>query len=523
MFCTILTSVAWSQKLHVTSTGHVTITPTAFVFAGGDVEVEAGGSITAESNATNSSSFFAPNGTGNVVGNLTYKRYVTGGSDLSTNWHIVSAPFSGQTIGAFITDDASNDITQSGTTDNYAVAYYNNANNVGERWVYHNASVTSANQANLTNVAFESSRGYSMHRDAVGTYSFVGTMATANDEEFTLVAGASGSWDWNAIGNPFPSHLSTASLFANNTAVLESNHNALYIWDHTSPDQGVGSHRYVVNNNATLATTQLHPGQAFVVKAASNGSVFRFAEGLQNIQDATSTFNRTEAVPTLDVSLSNGSQTSKTMLKYFPNTTSGLDIGWDAGTFRDGTPSLSIDTHLINDSQGVDFMLQCLSDSNYEANIVPLSVKASAGEEITFNAVATNLPSDINVYVEDKINNTIEKINDASYTVTLTDAVNGIGYFYLHTSRTALSIDNTNVLNTVNLYKTSNSNLRITGLQEEGKASVKMYSLTGQEVLEHSFTMQRVNDVTLPSLKTGVYLVQVVSENGKYTKKLIIE
>ena len=129
----------------------------------------------------------------------------------------------------------------------------------------------------------------------------------------------------------------------------------------------------------------------------------------------------------------------------------------------------------------------------------------------------------MDVYLEDKINNTIEKINDDSYTVTLTDAISGIGNFYLHTSRTALSIDDTNVLNTVNIYKTSNSNLRITGLQEEGKASVMMYSLTGQEVLAHSFTMERVNDVALPSLKTGVYLVQVVSENGKYSKKLIIE
>jgi len=167
-------------------------------------------------------------------------------------------------------------------------------------------------------------------------------------------------------------------------------------------------------------------------------------------------------------------------------------------------------------------MLQCLSD-DYEANIVPLVVKAATGEEITFSAVASNLPSDVNVYLEDKINNTIEKINDASYTITLTDAVSGIGNFYLRTSRSELSIDDVDVLNAVNLYKTSNNNLRITALQEEGKASLAMYSLTGQEVLTHSFTMQRVNDVTLPSLQTGLYLVQVVSENGKYIKKLIIE
>ena len=506
MFCTILTSVAWSQGLYVASGGEVTIKPTAFVFVTENVEVDAAGSLTAESDATNSSSFLAPAGT--ITGNVTYKRYVVGANDanvVGVNWHLVSAPTGTQDIATFASASANSVSTNA--SGQYAVATYDNTLSRGSRWVYY----TDATTAN-----FVRGKGYSMHRSASGVYTFTGMM---NDGDVTLpMVTSSGTHYEFCLGNPYPSFLSASAIYTDNMDALNQTvANAIYcIWN------GSGYTRVI--NNTTPQHEYLPPGQAFMVVAKDDNQDFTFNEASQTYQrGASDNFERTTAVPSVIVNLSNASGNVSTELKYYSNTTSGLDIGWDAGTLREGTPSFSIDTHLVSDSEGIDFMLQCLPDSDYESNIVPLSVRASAGEEITFDAVASNLPSDMNVYLEDKINNTIEKINDDSYTVTLTDAISGIGNFYLHTSRTALSIDDTNVLNTVNLYKTSNSNLRITGLQEEGKASVKMYSLTGQEVLEHSFTMQRVNDVALPSLKTGMYLVQVVSEDGKYTKKLIIE
>ena len=69
--CTILTSVAWSQELFIASGGEVTIKPEAYVYAGGNVGVDASGSLTAESDATNSSSLLAAAGT--VTGNVTYE------------------------------------------------------------------------------------------------------------------------------------------------------------------------------------------------------------------------------------------------------------------------------------------------------------------------------------------------------------------------------------------------------------------------------------------------------------------
>jgi hypothetical protein len=498
---TITVEVIVPTNFYVSTNSIVTISPTAYMYIKGGVEVATGGKIIIESNTTHSASFLAPTSTKNVTGELTYKRYVT------TNWHLASPSFVGQTIGNFV-GDATNLINGPSPDGNYAVAYYNNG------WIYHNLNPDADNEEDLTNTLFVVGKGYSMNRTAVGNYTFTGAMAT-DDVIFLLTETAASVW--TEVGNPYPSFLPTTSVFTANTSILEENHNALYLWN--------GSE--YIPYNASSINEQLHPGQAFMVKSANidAGNNFVFNESLQEVQnETTDVFQKASTVPSIIVNLTSGNTSSKTELRYFSNTSFGLDIGWDAGTFRNSSVALSIDTHLVNDSEGLDFMLQCLPLDAYETAVVPLSVKANVGEEISFSAVARNLPQDIDVYLEDKINNTIKKINDAAYTITLANAINGIGNFYLHTSSNTLNTDNVivNAQDTINLYKTSNSNLRITSSLEEKNVILKMYSIEGKEVFTHCFALHNVNDISLPYLSAGVYLVKMISERCIYTKKIIL-
>ena len=143
----------------------------------------------------------------------------------------------------------------------------------------------------------------------------------------------------------------------------------------------------------------------------------------------------------------------------------GFDRGYDAGSYRDGEPSFSVDTHLVSNSEGVDFTLQCLPKGQLETTVVPLAVYANANEAIRFSAAAENLPDGVFVFLEDKQTNTITKISDAPYNLTPTQNINGIGRFYLHTAASVLSVDDeiTDFKN-LSIYKTDNSNLRIVGL-----------------------------------------------------------
>lgn len=490
MFCIITSSLAWSQKLYVASDGVIRITPTAFVYAGGDVEVIAGGDLTVDSDATNSGSFLAPTGTTNVVGDISYMRHID-----DTDWHFVSAPVTTQAVDAF-GDNALNAVAKSGAK--YGISKYENGNAVAERWVYFEDSDAAS--------ILESGKSYSTKRTAAGDLTYTGNMAMdavdvtipANSITPLIASTASnaGSHMWSLVGNPYPSFIDGGALLTANSAILDPNYNQINVWNGTA---------YVVVNYANPA--MIPPGQGFMVDPATNAATFTFVETTQTHQlgSTTSGFQRTAATPEVVVSLSNAAATKTTTLKYFNNTTTGRDIGWDAGAFKTEDASFSIDTHLVSDSEGFDFTLQCLPASDYAANVVSLSVNAAANEALTFSATAMNLPSGLKVYLEDKGNNTITDITTASYEVTPSVALSGIGRFYLHTTESALSVGDENVLeNSLSLYKTNTTTIRVTGLKVQEKATLKKYSITGKQVFAKQFVAQNVSDVTLPSLSTGV-------------------
>lgn len=508
MFCIITSSIAWSQDLYVGGAGSVTITPSAHVYAGSNVDVITGGSLTAESDGTNSSSFITA---GTATGNVTYKRYVIGDTDagtVGTNWHLVSAPV-GEEDAATFGANAANDVSVSGTK--YAVAYYKNDNAQGThtvpstRWVYY----TDAETEN-----FVRGEGYSTHRESNGVFTFTGEM---DDASVTIpMATVSGPHFWFCVGNPYPSFLSTTAVYADNTAILDATtYNALYIWDGAT---------YLPKNNVSTGE-YLAPGQGFMVMAKSNSETFTFNETSQTPQvGASDNFERAAPTPNVVVSLSNGTAVANTELKYFSNTTSGLDVGWDAGTFRVGSTNFSIDTHLANNSAGDDFVLQCLSDSDYETTVVPLAVKAVANQKITFTAAANSLPAGLKVYLEDRVAGTYTDISTNAYEVTPTVALEGIGRFYLYTTASVLSVDNpSTIANSLNVYKSSNTSITVAGLRAEGNATLKMYSVTGKEVFAKQFVAESKSDINIPRLSTGVYIVNVVSNNVELNKKVIID
>ena len=492
-----------SQDLHVSATGTFYVSPKSDINVTGSLEVVAGGDVTISSDATHSGSLIV---SGTATGAISYQKHIPDG-----NWHFVSAPVETQSINAFIVDTA-NGIPTS-VTNNYGVSTYNNANAAGTRWEYENTSTTPVGN-------FTTGKGYSNKRTAAGYYTFKGTMATA---DVVVTTASSTAHKWEVVGNPYPSFLpannnanGTNNILAQNIDNLEAEYKYLSFWD--------GAAYQVINHAA--AAIHITPGQAFMVRASANGATFTFPENLQTAQvAATTTSYRVTETPEVTLSLLSGTVTKTTTLKYFSNTTTGLDPGYDAGTYIDTTPTFAIDTHLVSDSQGTDFTLQCLPNNNFETSIVPLSIKAVANESITFSADAINLPAGLKIFLEDKEAQTVTDITTTSHQVTPNEALNGIGRFYMHTAESVLSIKENDFATSLNMYQTSNTNLRITGLELQGAtAFVKMYTVLGTVVMNTSFKAENVNDVALPeNLATGIYLVQVVANGAKQTKKLIIE
>jgi len=507
--CLFISFSLFSQELFIGSAGEVSVVPGHYLYLDNDVTIDASGNLIAQSNASSSASLLV---SGSVTGKITYKRYIP-----DTNWHLVAPPVSGQAIPTFVGDSA-NGVTSHPSNGSFAVAYYQNTNNAGERWTYHHASPSAANQETLTD--FVNGQGYSTNRTSAGEFTFKGGMLTT-DVTVALTT-VSGSHYWSSVGNPYPAYLPANSnaeetnVLGQNINVFDPSYAGLYFWDGTA---------YQVINQISDAL-HIAPGQAFMVRAKDDSETFTFTKSLTSHQTGTDSFYRNaNTTPNIVVSLFNGTQTKTTEIKYLANTTTGLDVGYDAGAYQDGQPEFSLNTHLITDSTGLDFMLQCLPNNNYEDLVVPLSVGANANIELSFNVASSNLPQGLNIYLEDKKKNTLEDITSSPYQVTTTQQLNGIGRFYLHTSFSVLSTEDlASSLSSINMYTTEKYTLRITGLENQDTSTIVVYDILGKQVFTQAFTATNVNDIALPiSLKTGIYLVNLSSMKGVVSKKIMIK
>lgn len=434
---------------------------------------------------------------GAFTGTITYERNLA----VVDKWYLVSSPVSGETIEDLI----SNHTFATGTDSNIGIAPYVND---GTAWSYQTAASTGALNAG---------QGYSVRLATAGNISFTGTMPVA-DVGIAITTNTNG---FNLVGNPYPSFIAV-----NNNA--DATNNILKVND-TDNDYLTESTIWLWNQATTsydlinqTGNTHIAPGQGFFV--SSNGShTFSITEAMQSHQ-GTDTFQRTvNTRPEINLMMTDGSSTRDTDIFYIDGKTTGFDNGYDSSIFGGVSHSFAVYTEAVANSNGKRLGIQSLPNSDLESMVIPVGVIADA-VEITFSAEAINLPEGIKVFLEDRTTNTFTRLDEANseYTVTLSAAANGIGRFYLHTTQSVLSIDTNAVLDNVSVYKTDNSTLRIVGLQQ-GNASIKLFNILGKQVMNSSFKTNGVQNISLPQLATGIYIVQLTTETGKLNKKIVLE
>lgn len=432
------------------------------------------------------------------TGTVTYQRNLA-----TTNWYLMSPPVSGVTFNdAFVTANS----IDAGTGNNRGVATYTTGT---DAWSY----LQSAGTINSIN-----GQGYSVKRASAGNISFTGTLNTS-DVTNNIVAGGAGGF--NLVGNPF-----TSFIAANNNA--DATHNLLKVNDTDNDfltestlwfwNQATSSYDQV---NQASAAFYVAPSQGFFVSANGSHS-FSFTEAMQSHQGADSFQRNNNSRPEVQLILTDGSLTRDADIYYIDGTTTGFDNGYDSSIFGGVANTFTVYTQAVANSTGRKLGIQSLPNTDLENMVIPVGVIANAGN-ITFSVNASNLPTGYKVYLEDKQTGDFVQLDEANskYEVNLAESLNGIGRFFLHTTTNALSTDPLNVTN-VSAYLSSKNNLRVVGIQQ-GTTKVSIYNILGKQVLNTSFDATGVNDVQLPSVQQGVYIVQIVSERGTINKKIVIE
>ena len=499
----IITTGITVNDLTIEASATLTVQGSGSLSVDGDLTVDGSSTLTINSDATTNGSLLVA---GSSTGNITYNRHVTYSAASAEGWYLISSPFSGETEDDVITNGS---LLTNGSSLK-SIATYNNSYSGSNGWEYLAASASGA---------MSSGKGYSA-KSTASSIPFTGAMKTDDLSDYAITVGTQNSW--NLIGNPFPSFVA-ANISANGTnnfitaniSELDASFVAVYTWNSASLT-------YDVINNASGAH-YIAPGQGFFVNAKAGGGMIDITESMLSHQSGDLFLKNATAIPQVKLKISNGSTSKSTDIKYIQGTTTGLDVGYDAGVFNGTSRNFSVYSHLISDSKGIDFTLQCLPTNNYENMIIPIGIKADSGTQVTFSSELINLPLDLNVYLEDKKKNVITKLNNSrDYTVTLDEAETTIGRFYLHTTPQTLNISKIDLLN-VSVYRIDGSKLRIAGLQNED-VYVEVYNILGKRFVNKSYKAKSADDIELPiGIAEGIYIVKVNTAKGKLSKKIIID
>jgi endonuclease I/chitodextrinase len=473
-----------------------------------DLTIESGSVLTVTTNLTTTGTVTVNSGASLIAKNstafnITYNRNIG-----STNWHLISSPVTDETLEDIIGGHS----FATGTAPNIGIGDYVNST---PGWTYATSGTTGT---------LSSAEGRSIKLTATGDLSFSGAMPLS-DISITIADGGGSGNGFNLIGNPFPSFIAgnhtspsaSNNILRANTGILSEE--TIWFWDQVDK-------KYVQVNQASALIDGIRyiaPGQGFFVRSSGAGGSFSFSEDLQG-HETTDTFGRRQARnsdPYTHIQLTLSDQTSNrtTDIIYTTQGSTGWDNGYDASLFSGANNSFAIYSHLLSDSQGQNLGIQSLPNTDFDM-IIPIGVNASAGAEITITADITNLPTDLKVYLEDRTNNTFTLLDPSSvYTTTLASDTSGIGRFYLYTTAQTLSVDEIN-LNAISIYTTDTNSLRVVGVHN-GNANIRIYDILGKQLFNTSFVGNGVNDLPLPNIRTGVYIIQLETIEGKLSKKII--
>ncbi len=427
-----------------------------------------------------------------VTGNIAYTRSLG-----TTNWYLVSSPVNGEDM----TDMRTNNSFNTNASNEISFAPYDNSQATpNDRWAYF---------ANTATDALVNGKGYSTSLSTAGNISFTGT-ANSGDVSIALTQGGGSGNNFNLLGNPYTSFVNSATFLTNESTDLASQ--TIWVWN-----QNTSSYETKV----TVDAFKVAPGQGFFVEANSTNNVTFLGNATMQSHETSDTFQR-NARTEIQLFANDGTNNRFAKIYYINGTTTGFDNGYDGELFRGVSNSFDIYTQLLSENEGKNFQVQSLPNTDLDTMVIPLGLTADADKEITFSVASSNLPTGVEVYLEDRVNNTFVNLSEGDHTIKTQSASDGIGQYYIHTTAARLSNDDISKdIKNVSIYRSANNEITVTGLQ--AKANVKVFSLLGEELINTDINSNGVSKISLPNLSTGVYVIKLNSTLGNITKKVILE
>jgi len=357
------------------------------------------------------------------------------------------------------------------------------------------------------------------------------------------------------VGNPYPSALDADQFIKDNISTSNGGNNSsdifngtLYFWDHVSGDShfiwdyngGYGSYNLSGGTPATHWNTgdalngadtpqrYIPIGQGFGVWAESGqGGDILFNNGQRAFQiedNSNSIFIRPVALTNIRLGFNTMQNYHRQILLAIrDNTSFDIDAGWDGPNF-DGDSYAGADTSW--NVQNREYVIQAVPTLNIDSKF-PLIVKANEDGIVSFVIdKVENLPADItDIYILDNENNSYHRISDDNiYEVYLQPGYYDERFELVFNDPRLANAEEIQLDNVTGYFDNANSELVILNPKNQSLTSIKLFALTGQEVLSDDKPTTET-EIRIPAqLSTGMYLINVRSEDNKmYTSKIIIK
>lgn len=449
--------------------------------------VDSNGSLIVSGNQTN------PN-----PSNTTYNRYVSGNGNA---WHLMTSPISNVDIDNF----AANEPLTNGQGNNRGLSWYNNVN---QTWEYYQAGAVGSGN-------FPNGKGYAINTSANTTLEFTGIVNTSILENYPITVNGNG---WNLVGNPYTAFLH-ANSNANATNFLTTNIGQLdpiaaniYVWNPT-----LSSYETIGNGDGAK---YLAPGQAFFIKSKAGGGDINITKTMQTHR-GENLFLKNNPADKIVLEIHNDEKIKRTTIAFKEGMTNGLDVSYDAAVFSGVETNFSIYTQLLQNYENTKFAVQYLPKLNDETVMIPVGILLNEEKELNIKLIESNLESDFNIYLEDRLLNEFKELSqeqEGLYTFNHNSQTNGLGRFYIHIQKSALSTE-TVTSTAIKAYKVDSATLRVNGVRN---GTLSLYDITGKKIVDE-LAINRINQTySFPNVTPGVYILNITENNGgKLTKKII--
>ena len=482
------------------------IDPTGSLTLNGNIVSD--GMLSLNSTSTNYSSLIV-NGT--VTGNVRYFRHAnntaTVGEEDAND--LIAPPVSGQAFNDFA--NINDNIVSNNDETLYLFGPFEKPAN------------TYLLYSDTETATLDAGTGYRAASTNNSTFEFIGTVNTGNINVPIVVSGSTYP-EWNLVGNPYTSYISLADFLSANSSQLAAPSVGIYGYD------GNASNGWTIWNTAYSILNpdaKITPGQGFLVASVAGGGNIGFTPSMRvtgNTDDFISGRNDSNDIAYFKLNLTSGNNVYHTEFYVTDTASLNLDPGYDAKTFGGIAPDFSIYSQLVEGNDGSDMAIQAISNLDISNDvIIPLGINAAAGQQLRINLSDNTLSSSVNIYLEDRQNNTFTLLNDMDYVLSDISELEGIGRFFLRFSQGTLSIDETD-LETIQIISVANpKRIVVKGLLNES-TKFSLYDIRGREIMKQDLVNGSTNNVIDTSEFTpGVYLAQLRNSKNRISKKVIIK